>query len=142
MRHDVYITRKEDWSDIDGPEITLDEWVAFVFADNSLEIDPHKAAAEDPRVASGAKEATHAIWTNWPARQAGIDEAWVWLERGNLVATGADTTFRRKLFLIADGLDACLMGENGEFFNSSGDPGASRPRARPAGKKRRWWKLW
>lgn len=138
MGYDFYITRKEDWSDSDGPQITLTDWTEYLFIENSLEIDRDHAAEVDPRVASGAKEATHARWLDWPGREPGVREAWVWLEAGNLIATDADTDFRRKLFLIADGLGARLMGENGEFYNSIGEVETGDV----SEGKRPWWKFW
>lgn len=142
MGYDLYITRKEDWSDVDGQDITLDDWMAYVSGDRSLRIDVERSAASDPRVASGAKEPSHVVWVDWPDREVGHQEAWIWLERGNLVATDADLKFRQKLFLIAVALDARLMGEGGEVYNSIGEPEGKRSLLGPIVRKRRWWKFW
>lgn len=134
MGYDLYITRKEDWSDTDGPWITMNDWTEYLFIDKSLEIDRARAEAVDPRVASRAKEPTHTRWLDWPDREPGVKEAWMWLEQGNIVAPDLDISFRRKLFLIADSLDARLMNEDGVTYDSSGN--------RATSLKRAWWKLW
>ena len=128
--------------DTEGQDVTQEDWIAYVALDQSLQIDPDRSAAADPRVASGAKEPSHAFWIDWPDREAGVREAWTWLERGNLVATDADVRFRQKLFLIADGLGACLMGENGEVYNSGGEPEGRLSRSGLVGAKKPWWKFW
>lgn len=137
MGYGVYITRKNDWADEGEPEITREEWVRYIAVDKSLELDRDHAAAVDPRVASGTKEATHARWKDWSQREPGAREAWMWLERGNIVASDADAQFRRKLFLIADSLNARLMGDDGEVYNSIGEPDRTS-----GGKRRPWWKFW
>lgn len=142
MGYDLYITRKEDWSDVDGQDITFDDWIAYVTSDKSLRIDAARAAAADPRVASGAKEPSHVAWVDWPDREAGQREAWIWLERGNLVAADADLPFRQKLFLIAVAMNARLMGEDGEVYNSIGEPEGKSSLFASLGRKRRWWKFW
>lgn len=142
MGYDLYITRKDDWSDVDGQDITLDDWMGYVHLDRSLQVDGARAAAVDPRVASGAKEPSHVLWLDWPDREVGLREAWIWLERGNLVATDADLRFRQKLFLIAVGLEARLMGENGEVYNSIGEPEGKLSRLGALTGKKRWWKFW
>ncbi len=38
MGYEVHITRKEHWSDEDGPELTLDEWESTVQSDPELEL--------------------------------------------------------------------------------------------------------
>lgn len=142
MGYDLYVTRKEDWSDAEGQDITLDDWTGYLALDQSLQIDPVRSAEVDPRVASGAKEASHACWTEWPDREPGLREAWIWLERGNLVSTDADIRFRQKLFLIADGLGARLMGEGGEVYNSSGEAEGKLSLLGGLGRKKAWWKFW
>lgn len=142
MGHDLYVTRKDDWSDTEGPDITLDDWLAYLAIDDSLKLDPARSANADPRVASGVKEPSHASWVHWPDREPGVREAWMWLERGNIVATDSGIRFRQKLFLIADGLEARLMGENGEVFNSSGEPEGKLSRFGVPGRKKAWWKFW
>ncbi|MBT8415866.1 MAG: hypothetical protein KJO42_00340 [Silicimonas sp.] len=142
MGYDLYITRKDDWSDTSGPDISMDDWTEYLFIDKSLEIDARRAAEIDPRVASHAKEPTHTRWLDWPARVPDENEAWMWIEQGNIVATDPDIDFRRKLFLIADGLEARLMGTDGEVYDSIGEPESGRSRLTEKGAKRAWWKFW
>lgn len=142
MAYDMHITRKTDWADQDGPEIEREEWMAYVLIDKSLQLDRDRAEAVDPRVASRTKEPTHVRWTGWEGRMEGVREAWMWLENGNVMASDADAAFRRKLFLVADSLNARLMGDDGEIYNSNGEPESGRAKLTEDGRKRAWWKFW
>ena len=142
MSYDVHITRKEDWSDTEGPNITRNEWVKYLAIDKSMQLDGDHSAEVDTKVASGAKEPTHARWNDWPDRVPGEREAWMWLEHGNIMATNADAAFRQKLFLVADSLSARLMGDDGEVYNSIGEPEKGRAKLTGDGRKRSWWKFW
>ena len=39
MGYDVHITRKEEWSGDDGPDISREEWLGYVETDNSMRLD-------------------------------------------------------------------------------------------------------
>lgn len=142
MSYNVYVTRKDDWSDDDGPDITLNDWLDYLAIDGSLIPDSHRAKSTDPRVASGAKEATHAYWAEWPGRDDAGHEVWFWLELGNIICANADTATLRKLFVVADVLGARLQGDEGEFYDSVGRAVKGRPRMPRGAGKRPWWKFW
>lgn len=141
MGYDLHITRKDDWSDTKGPDITLGEWLDHIAIDKSLLLDPSFEGDRDPGVATGAKDASLAVWTGWPSREEGKREAWLWLSHGNLMATDPDLAMRQKMFLIADGLDAKLQGDDGEYYNSLGGA-EGRARLTEDGRRKRWWKFW
>lgn len=142
MGYDLFVTRREDWSDEGDPKITLIDWMDYLAIDKSLEIDRERAEIIDPRVAAHQKEPTHTRWLDWPGREPGVREAWMWLEQGNIVASDPDRAFRCKLFLIADGMGGHLMGEDGEIYNSVGDPEKAARRVVGSSSSRRWWKIW
>ena len=141
MAYDLHITRRNDWADTDGDEITREEWVSYLAIDKTLELDRDMAAARDPAVASGAKEPDLAVWLDWPGRVPGETEAVIQLLRGNLTSSDPDQAMRRKLFLVADALNARLQGDKGEIYNSIGEP-EGRARLTADGRRKRWWKFW
>lgn len=144
MTYDLHITRRADWSDPDGPEITHADWLAYQSIDPTLEKDIEYESSFDPAVASGAKESTHVVWTEWSGRNDG-KEARLWLSHGNVMASDADAEFRQKMFLIADNLGAQLQGDRGEVYDSMGDPvkKGRKKKAKPeTDTKRPWWRFW
>lgn len=104
MGYSLYITRREDWSDSDGPSIELREWIALVDADPTLrwseELGDHFAIYSD---CDGAKPS----WLNW--------------ERGNLESKHPHRGMIRKMHLVATALSARLIGEEGESYDSFGE---------------------
>lgn len=140
MGYDLHITRRQDWADPDGPEITLEDWLEYLTIDPSLEKDIEFESQVDPAVATGAKEPTMVLWNEWPSRGDG-NEARLWLSHGNVMATDADVDLRRKMFVMADVLNARLQGDNGEIYNSIGEPEGRKSR-RSSGGKRPWWRFW
>jgi hypothetical protein len=50
MGYNVRITRKQNWSDEEGPEIPLAEWIAVVAADPEMRLD----GFAETRVGGGA----------------------------------------------------------------------------------------
>ena len=39
MGYDLHITRRKDWADESGPEITAEEWLSYIATDRSLRLD-------------------------------------------------------------------------------------------------------
>ncbi len=140
MGYDVHITRKDDWSDAEGEEISVEEWLHYVGSDKSMRLDGEAQATMDSGVAVGIKDETLAVWTEWEGRKDDVNQAWMWYARGNVMAKNPDAAMRRKMFLIADELNARLQGDEGEFYDSTGEVEGQR-RGGGMGKKK-WWKFW
>lgn len=142
MGYDVFITRREIWSDEDGPDITLSDWLAYLSIDPSLQRD---AQFDSGRGSSngGYQEPTHVIWTEWPGQGDG-KEARFYLEDGNVVAKDTDAAIRQKLFVMAHVLEGKLQGAKGETYNSIGEndkKGRRRSKQAP-GQEKSWWRFW
>lgn len=143
MGYDLYITRREIWSDLEGPAITYFDWMDYLNIDPSLQRD---VQFESKRIKNGGSEDDspgQVIWKEWSVRKDG-KEAKLWLEDGNIKTGDADPEFRRKMFIIADVLGAKLQGERNELYDSMGNSeegGITRFR-RSRGGKRPWSKLW
>ena len=118
MGYEIFITRRENWSDEGGPEITFTEWLSYLSIDPSLERD---APFDSSRSMRTHQESTHVIWTDWPNKSDG-HEARFWLENGNIVASDTDEEIRRKLFVIAHVLEGKVQGTDGETYDSIGKP--------------------
>ena len=138
MGYYYYVKRQGHEASGSSHVITQNDWLEYLSIDPSLELDRARSEALDSEVASGNKEPTHARWVQWSSRIPDQQEAWIWLENGRLVAEDADESFRSKLFLVADAMNAIFVGQKGETFDSNGHKvrAAQRRSARP------WWKFW
>jgi hypothetical protein len=60
MGYDVHITRRPEWFEDEGPEITLDEWLAVIRDDPEMRLDGY-AEAQLPAagIASLSRQAQH-----------------------------------------------------------------------------------
>ena len=138
--YDLHITRKTDWFEEDGPEITASDWLTYVATDKSIKLDHRAEQARDSgREVEGIEE-TKAIWIGWEKHEAGVSEMPIWHSAGNIVCKNPSPEMVRKMFLIADALDAKLQGEEGEEYDSTGEVVGGKPGG-GLGKKK-WWKFW
>jgi hypothetical protein len=122
MGYDLHITRKKNWDgfeDEHGPEISFDEWMAVVDADPELRaaghIDqrlPDKSVFRQPLVA----------WTAHPRYRADDPGPALWHWRGNVESKNPDREFRCKMWRLAQVLRSRVQGDDGEFYDSFGDP--------------------
>ena len=101
MGYDFHITRRNDWSDDDGPAITADEWLRVVEDDPELRLD----STNGPH---------HALWDG-PSNGA---EAWLDWSRGNIFAKNPDQPVIQKMVEIAGRLDAKVQGDDGEVYGA------------------------
>lgn len=99
MGYDVHITRRADWFDEHGPEITLAEWLDHARA------QPDLSAAED-----GAAE--------WTAPNGAPHPLW-WYE-GTVQTKNPATALIARMHAIAVALDAKVQGDEGEVYGRDG----------------------
>src|SRR3954466_13280215 len=102
MGYDLHITRRPVWTDDDGPQITLDEWKAYVASDDELR----------PDTVNGP---TDFLWIAHP------NERWPlsW-DRGELYTKNPDEITIRKLVTVAERLGATVQGDDGETYRADG----------------------
>jgi hypothetical protein len=66
MGYDLQITRKEDWWDPDGPEISMAEWLALVAADPEMRLDGYAEARLDNGHVFRSEKEGLSVWTGLP----------------------------------------------------------------------------
>lgn len=140
MGYDLHITRKKNWFDEAGPEITAEEWLAYVATDKSLKLDKTAEDLRDSGRDASEFGSVNAIWVGWPKHEAGVSEMPIWYSEGNIICKNPPVEMVRKMFLIADELNARLVGEEGEEYDSTGEVVGQEPGG-GLGKKK-WWKFW
>src|SRR5688500_3851169 len=98
MGYNLYITRREDWMDEDGPGISLEEWRSYVESDAELRMDD--SLGEHVAVWSGPS--TEVSWLAWTG--------------GNLETKNPDEPLVRKMIAVAAALGAKVQGDDGERY--------------------------
>jgi hypothetical protein len=140
MGYDVHITRKQGWWQKDGPEILLEEWIAVVTADEDMRLDEYAEAKVDGGVLRTASEGL-SVWTAYSRHGENGDMAWFSFWEGNVVVKNPDQEILRKMWSLAQVLSARVQGDEGEFYDATGNQNRARldpTRAGPAA----WWRFW
>ena len=132
MGYDVHITRREDWSDQDGPSITRAEWFHVISRDPSLRLARNVIIENNDGQQISLHEDTLTVWMDWPDRAEGRAEALFWHSAGTVHTKNPDRALLRKMYVIAGVLAAKVQGDEGEIYDASGEP-VVRP------GRRRWW---
>jgi hypothetical protein len=120
MGYDLHITRKQCWSDENGPEIALAEWIAVVAADRDMRLD----GFAETRVGDGSilriKNEGLSVWTAW-SRHSENGMAWFSFRLGNVTVKNPDLEIRRKMWSLSQALSAKVQGDDWEFYDASGN---------------------
>lgn len=122
MGYDLHITRKKNWDgfeDEHGPEISFEEWMAAANADPEFRLDGYL----DTRRPDGSVfRQPLAVWTSWSRhRENGKMVPFAW-SKGNVVVKNPDEEICGKMWRVAQVLKAKVQGDDGEFYDSSGNP--------------------
>jgi hypothetical protein len=102
MGYYLHITRKSDWWDDEGPDITSDEWLRVVDEDPELRL-------------AGYNGAYFAIWSG-PLEYA---DPWLDWSRGQIDTKNPDPPLIRKMLQIASRLGAKVQGDDGEVYDEA-----------------------
>ena len=140
MGYDLHITRRKDWADESGPEITAEEWLSYIATDRSLRLDKDAEAARDRGTDASQLGNMNAKWYADPKTTKEEDACPIWYFKGNIYSKNPPPEMVRKMFLIADELNARLVGDEGEEYDSTGEVVGQAPSGK-LGKKK-WWKFW
>ena len=120
MGYDVRITRKKNWSDENGPDISLDEWIDVVTDDRDMRLDGYA----ETRVGGGTilriENAGLSVWTAYSGHREGEIMAWFDFRCGNIVVKNPDLEILRKMWSLAEALSARVQGDDGELYDASG----------------------
>jgi hypothetical protein len=117
MGYDVHITRKENWFDEGGPIITEDEWRDYVASDPEMKIT---GVAEHTNPQGETIRLTSPLLTEWRKRSSG-SIVWLSYHEGNLALKNPDDECLAKLRQIASKLKARVQGDDGEFYDGTGE---------------------
>lgn len=141
MGYDVHITRKQNWFDDDGPEITLQEWLDVAHSDPEMRVDGYAEARTSDGSVIRTNDASMSVWVAYPQNGINGATAWLWHSNGNVMAKNPDQDILRKMWSLAERLDALVQGDEGEFYGPDGSAAAEAIQdSDEKPKKKSWWK--
>ena len=133
MGYDVHITRRQNWFDKEGPDISLAEWLAIIATDPEMR-DGSVLRTDDEGIAA---------WITYSQHGVGGNMGWFYYWRGQVVVKNPDEEMRRKLWQLAQRLGAQVQGDEGEIYGTDGTVQRYSSTQDDKGKKAKpWWKLW
>lgn len=144
MAYEVHITRKGNWFDDEGDNITLEDWRLYAIGDPELKLD---ALPEQPKDQSTIRMESPgaALWT---ARvKEGKGQVWFRHFRDRVTVRDPDVATLVKMYKIANRMSAKVQGNDGEVYDADGNSGsqakaqakATSAEVKPA--KKSWWKF-
>lgn len=121
MGYNFHITRKNRWSDRDGLEISLEEWLSAVKSDPEMRLDGG-AEATNPKTGEVLRYENEglAIWTAYSGARGGSGP-WFDYRRGNIVVKNPDQVTLKKMWAVAQHLFAKVQGDEGETYDPTGN---------------------
>jgi hypothetical protein len=99
MGYDLHITRKEFWSDDEGPKIPLAEWESYVWSDPQIASDPENPGIKNYLFIYGEKSCP--LW---------------WSTSGEVCTKNPEPEVVAKLVQIAVALGARVLGDDDEIY--------------------------
>mgnify|MGYP001544618463 CR=1 FL=1 len=146
MGYDVHITRKQHWADETGPRIELDEWLRYVEGDAEMRLD---GAAEAGLADGGTLRVEGpgiAVWVAYSGHGRDGNMAWFDHFEDRVTVKNPDREILRKMFAIAQALDARVQGDEGEGYDADGEAVWDEPiqdvDLDAADAQRPWWRFW
>jgi hypothetical protein len=116
MGYDIHITRKENWFDDDGLNISIDEWKGVVNNDSEMRLDNFAetvtGAGEIIRIESDGL----AVWTKYSKSGIEGNYAWFMYSNGEITVKNPDEEIINKMVKIAEHLNAKVQGDEGEIY--------------------------
>lgn len=101
MGYDLHITRRDWWANPKGPEISIDEWLAFARTSTEVESD-----SENPGDHNWIMSRHKRRWPLW------------WAHRGELYTKNPDEEAIAVLVRIAQALNARVLGDDDEVYGT------------------------
>jgi hypothetical protein len=138
--YDVHITRKEHWSDEEGPSISLSEWISVVDSDPEMRLDGYAEARTSGGEVLRIENEGLSVWVAYSGHEKNGNMAWFGFFSGNVVVKNPDTEILAKMHSLAQRLSAKVQGDEGEEYGESGNQLVQEPQHSTS--KKPWWKFW
>lgn len=136
MGYEVHITRRTDWFDEEGPEITLSEWLDCIRNDPSMRLDGFAEARLPDGTVLRTESEGLAAWTGYSGHDPNGNMAWFRYSAGNITVKNPDQEILAKVVELARRLGAKAQGDEGEVYPAATAASSAGHRVKP------WWRPW
>lgn len=141
--YELHITRKAEWFEKGGPSIELDEWIAYLAADDEFEVANFAEASIPGGDRVRIESEGLAVWYAYSGHEPAGNKAWFMYYEDRIVVKNPDQEIRRKMYRVAMRLGAHVQGDEGELYGEDGEQvGASVEPGPKSASARPWWKFW
>jgi len=145
MGYDFHITRKSEWFDEEGDEITLDEWREFVNSSPDMRLDGF-AEAKTPGGTLRVESEGLSVWTGYSGHEKDGNMAWFDYFKGNIKVKNPDDEIIKKMYQIAQALNAKVQGEECEVYGEDGQSNWQELKTEDETMRKtafkKWWQFW
>ena len=145
MGYDVHITRKAEWFSEEGAEISLEEWKRYVESDPEMRLD-NFAEAETPNGVLRVESEGISAWIGYSGHEVNGNKAWFYYFEGNVKVKNPDEEILKKMFSIAQSLNAKVQGDECEIYYENGQLNRQAPTAKSKALRtdtsKKWWQFW
>ncbi|BDU21695.1 hypothetical protein [Dyella sp. GSA-30] len=147
MGYEIHITRKKEWLDNDGPNISLEDWKAYLSSDPDMRLDGYAEATSGNGDVLRVEHEGLAVWIAYSGHGVNGNMAWLYPGSAGIIAKNPDEEIRQKMFEIAQALGARVLGDDGEEYGADGelvvqeDAAQADAAAKTKAPKRPWWKI-
>jgi len=146
MGYELHIVRNDEWWDDDaGGGILFEEWSSLVDADDSMRMDGFAEVTSSDGGKLRVENEGLTVWTGYQGNIEGGNQAWFDFRNGRIVFKNPDQEILKKMLEIAGTLNAKIVGDEGEEYNSPTDHGVPERASEPRGAGRAakpWWRFW
>ena len=125
--------------------ITLAEWASLLADDDTMRMD----GVAEVDLPDGSTLRTEneglAVWTDYAGNEDGGNQAWFDFRDGAIVIKNPDQDILAKMLEIAAMLDAKVVGDEGEEYETPTDHGVPTRGAMQkmlSVQRKPWWKFW
>lgn len=119
MGYNIHITRKNEWFDEHDDDISLDEWIGYVKEDDEMRLDNFAEAVVSNGILRVESEGL-SVWLNYSEHEKNGNMAWFDYFEGNIKVKNPDEEILKKMFSIAQLLNAKVQGDEGEIYDADG----------------------
>lgn len=113
----MHITRARHWTDSDASPIGEGDWARLVGSDPDLEMTG-VAEADTSDGTLRYENRGLAVWRGHPSGE----KVWFDFRRGRVVVKNPDEATIEKMLVVAQGLGARVVGDDGETYEAAGQP--------------------
>ena len=146
MGYEVHITRKAEWLEQGGPEITIEEWKNYVVSDPEMRLDGFAEATIYDGNTLRVESPGLSVWTAYSKHEEAGNMAWFDHYKDRITIKNPDDEILIKMHKIASALEAKVQGDDGEIYDSNGQSNWQVLRGNSESDscttKKPWWKFW